>query len=159
MRKSQFLMGCAFAAGLSACAAQASAQEFSYKGSITSDLRFTVPGQDMPEDLDKVRFDRTDNTFRFTGAFTWGVVDAVADISVTYSGQSDVYELYTDRSRQHVDPLYFESEALSSSTASISASDGKSSTGVRPIASTPRASSTPSISKITKISDAASPTK
>lgn len=112
MRKSHFMLGCALAAGLSTCATSAMAQEFNYKGSITSDLRFTVPGQDMPGDLDKVRFDRTDNTFRFTGAFTWGVVDAVADISVTYSGQSDVYELYTDRRRQNVDPLYFESEAL-----------------------------------------------
>lgn len=112
MRKSQFLMGCALATGLATCATSAMAQDFSYKGSITSDLRFTVPGQDMPGDVDKVRFDRTDNTFRFTGAFTWGVVDAVADVSVTFSGQSEVSELYTDRRREHVDPLYFESEAL-----------------------------------------------
>ena len=78
MRKSQFLMGCALATGLATCATSAMAQDFSYKGSITSDLRFTVPGQDMPGDVDKVRFDRTDNTFRFTGAFTWGVVEGVA---------------------------------------------------------------------------------
>ncbi len=113
MHHSSTLMTCALAAGLAAFVpSQVSAQDFSYKGSITSDLRFTVPGQDMPGNVDKVRFDRTDNTFRFTGSFTWDSVDAVADISVTYSGRSDVYELETLRSRQKVDPLYFESEAL-----------------------------------------------
>lgn len=103
------LLGCFLGAGLSTVAA---AQEFNYKGYILSDLRLTVGGQDRPSDVAPVMFDRSDNTVRFTGSFTWGKVDAVADLSVTYSGNSDVSELKTLQSRNAVDPFYFESEAL-----------------------------------------------
>lgn len=113
MRISSLIVNGAVALGLLAAAPlEAFSQEFSYKGSITSDLRFTVPGTDMPSDVDSVRFDRADNTFKFTGAFTWDSIDAVADISLTYTGKSKVYELETLRDRQSVDPLYIESEAL-----------------------------------------------
>ncbi len=90
----------------------AMAQEFSYKGYILSDLRFTVGGQDRPDDVAPVMFDRSDNTVGFTGSFTWGKVDAVADIAITYSGKSEVSQLETLKSRNKVDPFYFESEAL-----------------------------------------------
>lgn len=88
------------------------AQEFSYKGLISSDLRLTIPGQDMPDDVNTVAFDRSDNTVKFTGGFTWESVDAVADLSLTYSGQSEVSKLKTLQYRRHVDPFYFESDAL-----------------------------------------------
>ena len=109
MKKSPFILGCMLA---SCIASAAFAQDFSYKGSLTSDLRLTFPGQDMPGDVDKVRFDRSDNTFRLTGAFTYEQVNVVADASITYSGRSDVYELQTLQRRSAVDPFYFESEAL-----------------------------------------------
>ncbi len=114
MRKSSLLLGCALAGSLATAAIpqDAAAQDFEYKGYILSDFRFTVPGQDMPADVDSVRFDRLDNTVRFTGSFMWESVDVVADLSMTFSGQSDVYELYTLRKREDVDPFYFESEAL-----------------------------------------------
>ena len=109
MRKSSLLLGCALAAGLSS---SAMAQEFSYKGYVLSDLHMTVPGTDRPGDVDPVRFDRMDNTFKFTGNFSWETVDVTADISLTYTGKSDVYELETLRRRTKVDPIEFESEAL-----------------------------------------------
>lgn len=119
MRKSSLLLGCALAAGLStvALSTSADAQEFNYKGYILSDLRLTLPGQDMPsyvndKKYDEVRFYRTDNTVKFTGSFTWDKVDVVADLSLVFSGRSDVYELETLRTRKTVDPYYFESDAL-----------------------------------------------
>lgn len=113
MRKSSLLMGCVLAAGLVAPSIhEASAQEFNYKGSVTSDLRLTVPGQDSPADLDSVRFDRIDNTFRFTGSFTWENVDVVADLSATFSGKSKITTLESDHYRENADPLFFESDAL-----------------------------------------------
>lgn len=114
MRHSSLLLGCALLCGLASAAIQneAQAQEFSYKGYVFSDLHMTVPGTDRPDDVKGVRFDRTDNTVKFTGAFTWKMVDVVADLSLTYSGKSDVYQLETLRSRSKVDPFYFESEAL-----------------------------------------------
>lgn len=113
MRKSSLLIACALAAGISATSINsAQAQEFSYKGFIFSDLHMTVPGTDRPDDVDPVRFDRMDNTLKVTGSFTQGSVDVVADLSLTYSGKSNVYQLDTLRSRSDVDPFYFESEAL-----------------------------------------------
>ncbi len=114
MRKSSLLLGCALAAGLSASAmtSTAQAQEFSYKGYVLSDLRLSVPGQDMPKEVDSVRFNRMDNTVKFTGGFTWDKVDVIADLSLVYSGKSDVYELTTLQKRDKVDPFYFESDAL-----------------------------------------------
>ena len=109
MRKSSLLLGCVLAAGLS-CSALA--QDFSYKGYIFSDLHMTVGGTDRPADVDPVRFDRMDNTFKFTGNFSWETVDVTADISMTYTGKSDVNELETLRRRSKVDPFDFESEAL-----------------------------------------------
>lgn len=72
----------------------------------------TTGGQDRPGDVPPVRFERSDNTLGFTGAFSWGSVDAVADIALTYSGQSEVAELSTLHSRARVDPFFIESEAL-----------------------------------------------
>ncbi|MGI5828563.1 MAG: hypothetical protein ACOX8U_00110 [Bradymonadia bacterium] len=89
-----------------------SAQEFSYKGSISTDLRFTIPGNDRPKDVAGFRFDRSDNSVKFTGMFTWGNVDAVADAQLTYSGRSKVNEMRTLQYRDHVDPFYIESDAL-----------------------------------------------
>ncbi len=109
MRKSSLLLGCALAAGI---AGNAAAQDFTYKGSLTSDLRMTVPGQDMPSDVESVRFDRSDNTFRLTGEFRSSNVNVVVDGSLTYSGKSDVNKLNTLQYRTHVDPFYFESEAM-----------------------------------------------
>jgi len=103
------LLACLLGSSLCSVAA---AQEFNYKGMITSDLRLTVPGKDMPSDVEAVRFDRTDNTIRATGAFRWGKVDAMADLSLTFSGKSEVDELRTLQDRTKVDPFYFESEAL-----------------------------------------------
>lgn len=93
-------------------ASTAVAQEFSYKGLISSDLRMTVPGQDKPDDVKSVAFDRSDNTFKFTGGFTWESIDAVADLSLTYSGRSEVNKMKSLQYRSHVDPFYFESDAM-----------------------------------------------
>ena len=118
MRKSSLLLGCALAAGLtSALADDAAAQEFSYKGYVMSDVRLTIPSVDMPSEVngkkyEEVRFWRTDNTVKFTGGFSWDKVDVVADLSIVFSGRSDVYELETLRTRNTVDPYYFESDAL-----------------------------------------------
>ncbi|MBQ9816331.1 MAG: hypothetical protein IJM59_02530 [Proteobacteria bacterium] len=114
MRKSSLFLGCALAAGLSSSALmpEAQAQEFSYKGFILSDLRLSIPGQDMPKEVDSVRFNRMDNTVKFTGSFAWDSVDVVADLSLVYSGKSEVNELTTLQQRSKVDPFYFESDAL-----------------------------------------------
>lgn len=113
MRKSSLFLGCALAAGVfGAMQGTAQAQEFDYKGSIFTDLHMTIPGHDMPDDVDPVRFDRLDNTFRFTGGFYWENVNVVADASLTFTGKSDVYQLNTLRRRDKVDPFSIESEAL-----------------------------------------------
>ncbi len=110
MRKLKYaLLGLLLGASVSSAAV---AQDFSYKGYILSDLRMTVGGQDRPKDVPAVRFERSDNTVGFTGAFNLGKVDAVADIALTYSGQSEVDELDSLHFRSRVDPFYIESEAL-----------------------------------------------
>lgn len=87
-------------------------QEFTYKGFVSTDLRFAVPGNDRPDGVDGFRFDRSDNTVKFTGMFTWGGVDAVADLQLTYSGRSQTNEMRTLQERWKVDPFFIESEAL-----------------------------------------------
>lgn len=102
-------LGCLLGMSISTAA---TAQEFSYKGFILSDLRLTVGGQDRPDDVDPVAFDRIDNSVGFTGSFMWNDVDAVADITLTYSGKSEVSMLDTLKQRAKVDPFYIESESL-----------------------------------------------
>ena len=112
--KTSTLLSLAVLGSLAVAAAPtaASAQEFTHKGYISSDLRMTVGGTDRPKGVAPVMFDRSDNTVDFMGSFTWGKIDAVADLSITFTGGSHVNMLDTLHNRGDVDAFSFESEAL-----------------------------------------------
>jgi hypothetical protein len=96
-----------------ALAGPASAQvDFEYKGYVETDLRFSVPGKDMPGLDDEIRFIRNENTARVTAGIGWGSGKAVGDLSVVFTGIDEVSVLGDLTNRQKVDPFRIESEAL-----------------------------------------------
>jgi len=92
---------------------EASAQtDFNYRGQLESDLRVRVRANDPVPDEPDFAFERSDNSARLTAAFSWGPVQAVADLAIVFSGRRNEDEFSDLTQRAKVDPWYFESDAL-----------------------------------------------
>jgi len=86
--------------------------DIEYRGHVQSDLRASIPGNDKPSDSPEYAFGRTDNLAQFVASFTWGSVQAVADMALVFSGRSEVQGMEDLQSRPKVDPYYLESDSL-----------------------------------------------
>ncbi|NUN12636.1 MAG: hypothetical protein HUU55_03260 [Myxococcales bacterium] len=85
---------------------------FDYRGYIESDLRFSIPGKDEPDDVSDFRFVRSDNTARLTATLSGDAVRAVADLAVIFTGRPETTTADDLVNRSKVDPFRLESDAL-----------------------------------------------
>ena len=99
-----------FAASLAA--APSPAAEHQVAGSLTSDLRLSLPGKPPPEGSEELRFVRTDNTARLKLRSSSGDVSGQLDIGLVYRGVARPLSLDDARSRELSDPFDLESDAL-----------------------------------------------